>query len=129
MSVRVDKWLWSVRVFKTRTSASAACNAGRVRVNDEVAKPATRVDVGDLVEARRGDRLFIHRVTNVIEKRVGADRARECYDDQSPPAPERSAHSGLAPTGGARERGAGRPTKRERRQIDRLRGRPPGERR
>jgi ribosome-associated heat shock protein Hsp15 len=126
MTVRVDKWLWSVRVFKTRTAASTACNAGKVRVNDEVAKPATKVDVGDTVEARRGDRFVVFEVTKLIEKRVGAETARTCYDDHSPPAPERGKGSMLvAPPGGARERGAGRPTKRERREIDRLRGRRP----
>jgi ribosome-associated heat shock protein Hsp15 len=122
VSVRVDKWLWSVRVFKTRTAASAACTSGRVRVNDEVAKPATKIDVGDLVEARRGDRLVVYQVTDLIEKRVGAERARACYDDRSPPVPERNPE-GVAGPAGARDRGAGRPTKRERRQIDRLRGR------
>ena len=70
--VRVDKWLWAVRVFKTRTSATAACNAGRVRIGDEPAKPATKVQVGDVVEARRGDRTIVYRVTGLVDKRVGA---------------------------------------------------------
>lgn len=121
MTVRVDKWLWAVRAHKTRTAATAACNAGRVRVNDEVAKPATKIVIGDTVEARRGDQLLVYRVTELIEKRVGAQRAAECYDDRSPPRPPRSAV--LPPPGGARERGLGRPTKRDRRRIDRLRGR------
>ncbi len=122
MTVRVDKWLWAVRAHKTRTAATAACNAGRVRVNDDVAKPATRIDVGDTVETRRGDRTLIFQVTRLIEKRVGAQQAGECYDDHSPPEPSRQ--PGLPPPpGGARDRGAGRPTKRDRRRIDRLRGR------
>lgn len=121
MTVRVDKWLWAVRVHKTRTSATAACNAGRVRVNGEVAKPATKINIGDMVETRRGDRTIAYRVTRLIEKRVGASKAQECFDDHSPPAPPRSDPMPLPP-GGARERGSGRPTKRERRQLDRLRG-------
>ena len=121
MTVRVDKWLWAVRAHKTRTAATAACNAGRVRVNDEVAKAATRIDVGDTVESRRADQVLIYRVTKPIEKRVGAKAAAECYEDHSPPRPSRS--PAIPPPGGARERGAGRPTKKDRREIDRLRGR------
>ncbi len=123
MTVRVDKWLWSVRAFKTRTAAGAACTSGKVTVNDEPAKPATKVSVGDLVEARKGDRRLVYRVVELIEKRVGAARAAECYEDLSPPGPKKS-DPVLTPPGGARARGMGRPTKRERRQIDRLRGRP-----
>ena len=122
VTVRVDKWLWAVRVHKTRTAATTACASGRVRVNDEVAKPATRITVGDVVESRRSDRTIVYRVTELIEKRVGAQRAMECYQDQSPPLPARG-EIPPPPPGGARERGAGRPTKRERRQIDRLRRR------
>lgn len=121
MTVRVDKWLWAVRAHKTRTAATAACNAGRVKVNDEVAKAATKVDVGDLVESRRGDQILVFRVTKLIQKRVGAQQAGDCYEDHSPPRPARS--SVLPAPGGARERGTGRPTKRDRRQIDKLRGR------
>ena len=124
MTVRVDKWLWSVRVFKTRTAASSACTSGKVRVNDEVAKPATKVAIGDVVEARRGNRTVIYHVTGLIEKRVGAQLAEDCYEDHSPPDIRRSSPDGqLAVPGGARERGAGRPTKRDRRQIDKLRRR------
>ncbi len=121
MTVRVDKWLWAVRAHKTRTAATAACNAGRVRVNDEVAKAATKIDLGDTVESRRGDQVLVYRVTKLIEKRVGARQAAECFDDHSPPRPSPS--SVLPAPGGARERGLGRPTKRDRRQIDKLRGR------
>ena len=122
MTVRVDKWLWSVRAFKTRTAAGAACTSGKVTVNDEPAKPATKVSVGDVVKARKGDRHLALRVVELIDKRVGAARAGECYEDLSPPRPKKS-DPVLTPPGGARARGMGRPTKRERRQIDRLRGR------
>ncbi len=121
-SVRVDKWLWAVRVFKTRTAASSACTSGRVKVNDEPAKPATKITVGDVVEARRGDHLIVYRAVSLIEKRVGAKLVADCVDDLSPPKPPKS-DPVLAPPGGARSRGEGRPTKKERRNIDRLRGR------
>ena len=121
-SIRVDKWLWAVRVFKTRTAAAAACTSGRVSVNGDPAKPATKIAVGDTVEARRGDRVIVYRAVRLVEKRVGAAIAADCVEDLSPPKPDRSAPI-LAPPGGARARGEGRPTKKERRKIDRLRGR------
>lgn len=121
-SVRVDKWLWAVRVFKTRTAATTACTSGRVKVNDEPAKPATKIVIGDVVEARRGDRLVVYRAKSLIEKRVGAKLVEDCADDLSPPEPSKTDPI-LAPPGGARHRGDGRPTKKERRDIDRLRGR------
>lgn len=121
-TVRVDKWLWAVRVFKTRTAATSACTAGRVKVGDELAKPATKVAVGDRVEARRGDRVIVYRVLGVVEKRVGAKLVPELAEDHSPAVPERGPRELPAP-GGARPRGQGRPTKKDRRTIDRLRGR------
>lgn len=119
---RVDKWLWAVRVYKTRTSASSACTSGRVKVNDEPAKPATKITIGDMVAARRGDHLVVYRVTGIVEKRIGAKLVENYVEDHSPPKPKRQ-DPVLAPPGGARERGQGRPTKKERRNIDRLRGR------
>ena len=121
-SVRVDKWLWAVRVYKTRTSATSACTSGRVTVNDEPAKPATKIVVGDVVAARRGDHLVIYRVAALVEKRIGAKLVPDHVEDLSPPKPKKTDPI-LAPPGGARSRGEGRPTKKERREIDRLRGR------
>ena len=120
-AVRVDKWLWAVRVFRTRTAATTACNAGRVTIGDEPAKPAARISAGDIVSARRADRLVVYRVLEPIEKRVGAKLVEAVAEDLSPPKPPTDRST--APPGGARERGRGRPTKKERRDIDRLRGR------
>jgi ribosome-associated heat shock protein Hsp15 len=116
-TTRVDRWLWAVRLYKTRSDATAACRAGHVEVNGRSAKPATTVAVGDRVEARVHGRDRILEVTRVIDKRVGAAIAAGCLVDHSPPEPERD----RSPLVAARERGAGRPTKRERRQIDRWR--------
>lgn len=116
-STRVDKWLWAVRVTKTRSLATAACQAGHVEVNGEAAKPATKVTEGDLVTVRAGGRERRLEVVRIIEKRVGAPIAAECLIDRSPPPPDPER---VGPAG-VRERGAGRPTKRDRRAIDRLR--------
>lgn len=118
-TVRVDLWIWSVRLVKTRSLATAACKAGHVRVNDERAKPASTVRAGDEVRFRHGGRERVVIVRTVVRKRVGAAVAAECYTDHSPPPPPREA---LIPIG-LRERGTGRPTKRERRDLERLLGR------
>ena len=117
--VRVDSWIWSVRLAKTRSLASAACRAGHVRVNDERVKPAQVVKIGDKVRVRQEDWERIVVVARLVRKRVGATVAVECFVDHSPPPPSREAQAEV----GLRDRGAGRPTKRERRDIDRLRGR------
>jgi ribosome-associated heat shock protein Hsp15 len=118
-SVRVDSWAWAVRLYKTRSAASAACKAGHVRVNGEKAKPAQTVRVGDEVRARvaETDRILIAR--KLIGKRVGATVAADCFDDRTPPPPPKAE----APLAVVRDRGAGRPTKRDRRILDQFRGR------
>lgn len=118
-ATRVDRWLWAVRLFPTRSAAAAACRAGHVQVNDSRAKPASVVRVGDAVRVRGGLRERVVEVARVIEKRVGAPIAAECLVDHSPPPPPREIWVEFA----ERPRGSGRPTKRERREIDRLRGR------
>ena len=115
-STRLDKWLWAVRLTKTRPDAAAACRGGHVRVNDRPAKPATVVAPGDTVHARIGDRTRIVEVTRVIQKRVGAADAVTCYLDRSP-APPSTPYVPVA----VRDRGAGRPTKRDRRRLDKWR--------
>jgi ribosome-associated heat shock protein Hsp15 len=117
---RVDSWIWSVRLAKTRSAASGACRAGHVRVNGLRVKPAHSVRAGDEVRLRQDGRERVVVVVRVIAKRAGAPVAAECYIDHSPPPPPREATVTVA----ARERGAGRPTKRERRSIDKLLGRP-----
>lgn len=113
-STRVDRWLWAVRLFRTRSEAADACRGGHVRINGRTAKPASQVRVGDRVEARIHRRERVAEVRRIIEKRVGAPLAVECYADHSPPPPEVPD----IPVA-RRDRGAGRPTKRERRQLER----------
>lgn len=116
---RVDRWLWSVRVFKTRTMATEACRAGHVAVNRAVTKASTTVRVGDVVTIRLDGRDRVLEVARVIANRVGAPVAAECVVDHSPPPPPRDA----AAPAFIRDPSTGRPTKRDRRQIDRIRQR------
>ena len=118
-SARVDSWLWAVRVYKTRSAATTACRAGHVRVNGEKAKAAQPVKPGDELRVRISgfDRILV--VRQPLTKRVGATLAAAAVDDRTPPPPPREL-TAFVPV---RDRGAGRPTKRERRDIDRLRGR------
>ncbi|MGW0370044.1 RNA-binding S4 domain-containing protein [Streptomyces coeruleorubidus] len=117
-TVRVDSWIWAVRLVKTRSLGATACRGGHVRVNGERVKPAHAVRVGDEVRLRHDGRERVVVVTRLIRKRVGAPVAAQCYIDNSPPPPPREA---VAPAG-IRDRGAGRPTKRDRRELERLRG-------
>lgn len=110
----MDAWLWAVRIFRTRSAATAACRGGHVRINRLPAKAASPINVGDRVEAF-AERLRVLEVTAIIEKRVGAPEAAKCFVDHSPPPPKRQ------PPAPRRPQGMGRPTKRERRQIDRIR--------
>jgi ribosome-associated heat shock protein Hsp15 len=117
-ATRIDRWLWAVRLTKTRPDAAAACRGGHVRVNNRPAKPSTMVSPGDEVRALVGARMRIVEVVRVIHKRVGAADAVTCYLDRTPAPPP----TAVVPVA-ARDRGAGRPTKRDRRQLDRFRDR------
>lgn len=115
-SLRVDQWLWAVRLYKTRTAATAACRGGHVKVNRAPAKASTTVKAGDRVEAFI-ERQRIVEVAALVDKRVGAAVAARCLIDHSPPAPVLKRQ----PPVFVRAPGSGRPTKRERRELDRLR--------
>lgn len=116
-STRVDRWLWAARAFKSRSLAQQACEGGKVRVNDAGAKPHKAVRAGDLIEISTSDGTRRWRVLELAERRGPASVARTLYEDLTPPpVPEP-----VDPFLPRRERGAGRPTKRERRQLDRFR--------
>ncbi|OBF11407.1 RNA-binding protein [Mycobacterium sp. ACS4331] len=115
-STRLDRWLWAVRLTKTRPDAAAACRGGHVRVNDRPAKPATSVVPGDQVRAVVGGRTRIVEVVRVIQKRVGPADAATCYLDRTPAPPPV-----VATPVAVRDRGAGRPTKKDRRTLDKWR--------
>lgn len=117
----MDSWVWAVRLAKTRSQATAACRAGHVRVNGASAKAAQPVRIGDEVRVRLNDAERIYRVTGLAIRRGSAVEAAKHFEDLTPPPPPRVER----PAPVIRDRGAGRPTKRERREIDRLRGREP----
>jgi ribosome-associated heat shock protein Hsp15 len=117
-TTRVDKWVWAIRLYKTRSDATDACRGGHIKVNGTTAKPATTVAVGDRVHARVHGVDREVEVAQVIDKRVGAPVAASCFVDHTPPPTEQDRIAVAE-----RERGAGRPTKRDRREIERWRAR------
>lgn len=117
LKVRVDVWTWAVRLFPTRSVAAAAARGGHIKINGKSVKPAQTVHVGDIVQTRLGEVERIVVVRALISRRVGAEIARGTYEDRTP-VREVTDKSDF----GIRERGAGRPTKRDRRLLDRLRG-------
>ncbi len=127
-SQRLDKWLWCARVVKTRTQAAALVSGGKVRVNRvKTEKPAYAVKPGDVVTASVGAHVRVLAVKAIGDRRGSADIARLLYDDLTAPAVAAAGEPALpsgvsaAPTG-RRDSGSGRPTKRDRRLIDRLKG-------
>jgi ribosome-associated heat shock protein Hsp15 len=119
-SLRVDKWLWAARVFKTRSLAVSACDGGKVDVNDQAVKPAKNLRAGDVVKVTlpQGRRRIV-KVAALDDRRGSATIARALYEELTPPEPPRLRQA-RPPW---RAPGAGRPTKRERRDLSRLRGR------
>ena len=118
--VRVDKWLWAVRIFKSRTLAADIIKKGKVRIDGEPLKPSSNVTVGDRLQVQKqGFNLDIE-VVKLLNKRVGAPLAVTCYVDHTP-AEEMNKYTDWfvgKSKGEFREKGAGRPTKRERREIE-----------
>jgi ribosome-associated heat shock protein Hsp15 len=117
-STRADRWLWAVRLLKTRAEAAQACRGGHVRINDQPAKPATTVRVGDEVRVKVHGTTRIVEVGHIVEKRVGAPIAVRCYVDKTPAPPAQQP----GPPIPRRDRGSGRPTKRDRRELEKLFG-------
>lgn len=113
---RLDAWLWAVRAYKTRSEATAACRAGHVKLNGAAAKAATPIVPGDRIRVRKAGEDRELEVVQTLSKRVGAPQAAKAYLDHTPPR-ERV----KIPTVPVRDRGAGRPTKKDRRELDRLR--------
>lgn len=120
MSSRIDKWLWSVRIFKTRTLAGETCKSGKVRINDKRAKASSDVNMDDLVQVKKDGFNLVFKVLKVIQKRVGAPIAVTCYEDLTPEEELNKYQDWFIGKGQSerRSKGEGRPTKKQRREID-----------
>jgi len=121
--VRIDKWLWSIRVYKTRTLATKSCDQGKVKVKDISVKASYKIKVGDIVVAKTNPLKKTLKVLKLIEKRVGAEIAQACYEDISPEEDKiihNSLKSAFLLPNAYRQKGEGRPTKKDRRTIEKF---------
>lgn len=119
-SVRIDKYLWAIRVYKTRSEASDACNGNKVQINGVNAKASKLVRRGDTVCARKGLIQLTYKVLQLAENRMGAAMVPDFAENLTPESELAKLHAPVETFFVRRERGSGRPTKKERRQIDAL---------
>ena len=117
--IRIDKWLWAVRMYKTRSLATEACKSGKVKINGEAVKPSYDLTVGKIILINRQGEKWTIKALKLIDKRVGAPLAAECYEDLTPPE-EKDKLKFPAFFYEVRDKGTGRPTKKERREIDKF---------
>ena len=118
--IRIDKWLWAVRVYATRSIATEECKKGRVSVGGVSVKPSRAVKVGEVVLVRKNPVTYSYRVVALLEKRVGAKLVPGYLEDITPPEELQKLDVDMGGALFVRDRGAGRPTKKERRDIDRI---------
>ncbi len=119
-TTRIDKWLWSVRIFKSRSKATDACKSKKISINEKTAKPSTLVAVGDKIIAKKDGFNFEFLVKDIISKRVSATLAEPCYENITPESEINKYKNWFIGKGAPerRDKGAGRPTKKERREIE-----------
>ena len=118
--VRIDKYLWSIRVFKTRSEATVACNGGKVRLNGSDVKPSKAVKPGDVIVVRKGAVTYTYKVLALIDKRQGPKLVPEYVENQTPQSELDKLRAPVETLFLKRDRGTGRPTKKDRRQMDNL---------
>lgn len=118
--LRIDKYLWSIRVYKTRTDATDACKGGKVRVNGSDIKPSKGVKVGDMITARKGAVMYTYKVLELIDKRQGAKLVPRYAENLTPQEELDKLRAPVETFFLKRDRGAGRPTKKDRRQMEDL---------
>lgn len=117
--IRIDKWLWSIRLYKTRTLATDACTAGKVKIDGETVKASYLLKVGQIININRQGEKWTLKSIKLIEKRVGAPIAVTCYEDLTPPE-EKDKLKFPSVFFEVRDKGTGRPTKKDRRDIDKF---------
>ena len=120
--VRIDKWLWAVRVFKTRSLASEACKKGYVTINGDSVKSSRYIKEGETVSVRKSPVTYSYLVKGLIQKRVGAKLVSDYMEDVTPEKELEILEMRKHMSWFDRDRGAGRPTKKDRRDIDKLKG-------
>ena len=117
-SVRIDKYLWAIRVFKTRSDATEACKGGKVKAGGVNAKPSKEVKPGDILQVRKGTVTYTYKVLQPLEHRVGAKLVPEYAENLTPAAELEKLRAPVETFFLRRDRGAGRPTKKDRREIE-----------
>lgn len=117
-SARIDKWLWAVRLFKTRSLAAAACSAGKVKISDHPVKPAREVRMGEVITAMTGEITRTVKVLGIVEQRVGAKLVPGLLEDLTPPEEYARQRERAQQPDFFRPKGSGRPTKKDRRTMD-----------
>lgn len=120
MEVRIDKYLWAIRVFKTRTEATEACNGGKVKIGGVNAKPSKDVRPGDIINVRKGAVNYTFRVIDGLDKRVGAKLVPDYAENLTPEEELSKLRAPVETFFVSRDRGTGRPTKKDRREIEQL---------
>lgn len=115
---RIDKYLWAIRAFKTRTDATDACKGGRVKIAGVNAKPSKEVKAGDVVQVRKGTITFTYKVLQPLERRVGAKLVPEYAQNLTPETELQKLRAPVETFFVTRDRGAGRPTKKDRREME-----------
>ena len=116
--MRIDKYLWAIRVFKTRSEATEACNGGKVKIDGVNCKPAKEVKVGEIIQIRKGSVQFSYRVLSPLENRVGASLVLQYAENLTPESELAKMRAPVETFFVKRDRGSGRPTKKERRVLD-----------
>lgn len=119
--IRIDKWLWAIRIYKTRSLATEACKKGRILVDGMEAKPSRTIKTGDIITVRKHPVIYTYKVTGIIEKRVSAQVAQQNYEDLTS-LEELEKLKINENYFYKRDRGSGRPTKKERRTLNRIIG-------
>lgn len=121
-AVRIDKWLWAVRVYKTRSQATEACRQGRVTIAGQLVKPSRDARINDIISAKTGDITRTVKVLKTLEQRVGAQAAKEFAEDLTPPSEYEKRREPVLQPLFYRPKGTGRPTKKDRRQMGKFGG-------
>mgnify|MGYP006429430585 FL=1 len=118
--IRIDKWLWAVRIFKTRAISTDACNSGKVKIDGKSIKPSRAIKLNETITVQKGIIKFVYEVTGLIEKRVSAKIASESVNDLTSEKEKFKMKAASSQPVTSRDKGMGRPTKKDRRDIEKL---------